>query len=143
MRKMVFWRSKGKGISNDVFNDVLDDVSKDVFDSVSSDIPEDTFEDVSSGVPVSIWGRIVPVVYRYSVVCVYGCVDILVKASGALRSVVLGVPEKLSTVYKLCSRKVCHRVYAMYESVRHFFQVGHKALRNSFVDNPEYDAFGV
>lgn len=139
MRKMDFSASEVRGISNDV----LDDVSNDVFDSVSRDIPKGVFEDISDGVPVSIWGRLilacVPVVDRYSAMCVYGCIDVLVKASAALRPVVLGILKKPSVVYGVCFR----RVSVIYGSVRHFFQVGHKALRNSFVDNPEYDAFGV
>ena len=146
MRKTGFLASEVIGISNDVSNDVLDDVSNDVFED-AFDIPRDVFEGISDGVPVSIWGRLilacVPVVDRYSAVCVYGCIDVLIKASGALRSAVFGTPKKLGAVYGLCSRKVCHWVSVMYGSVRYFFQVGHKALRNSFVDNPEYDAFGV
>lgn len=139
MRKLGFLASEVRGISNDVSSNV----PSDVFDSVSSNIPKDAFDDISGGDPGSIWDRIVPVVDRYSAVCVYGCIDILVKASAALRPVVLGIPKKLGAVYGLCSRKVFRWVYVMYGSVRHFFQVGHKALRDSFVDNPEYDAFSI
>lgn len=138
MRKMGSLASEERGISNDVSNGVFDDTFEDAFD-----IPKDVFEDISNDVPVGIWGRFilacVPVVDRYSAMCVYGCIDILVKASGALRSMVLGILKKPSVVYGVCSR----RVSVIHGSVRHFFQVGHKALRNSFVDNPEYDALGV
>lgn len=143
MRKMGFLASEVKDISKDISKDV----PSDVFDSVSSDISKDTFEDISNDVTGGIWCRLilacVPVVDRYSAVCVYGCIDILVKASAVLRSVVLGIPKKLGAVYGLCSRKVSHRVCVMCGSVKHFFQVVHKTLRDSFVDNPEYDAFGV
>lgn len=143
MRKLGFLASEAKDISKDISKDV----PSDVFDSVSSDISKDTFEDISNDVTGGIWCRLilacVPVVYRHSAVCVCGCIGILVKASAALRPVVLGIPKKLGAVYGLCSRKVFHWVYVMYGSVRHFFQVGHKALRDSFVDNPEYDAFSI
>lgn len=113
-------------------------LSREFFDVLSS--VSDSVSDGEMGSPVLKW---VPVLDRYSAICVYGAMDICIKASGVIRRLVVGIPKKASWVYGVCSRRVFHRASALYGSVKYFFQVGYKALRNSFVDNPEYDAFGV
>lgn len=129
------------GRKRGMLSSVLFSVSPREFFSVLFGTSSSVSSSISDGVPDGERGSLVlkwvPVLDRYGSICVYGAMDIYIKASGVLKSVVCGIPLALSSALSSVYVRMC--------SAFRFFQVGvssfRSALRTAFVDGGNIDIF--